>query len=184
MKHKQNDYQQGQALVESVLIMLLLIGLLIAIQSTGRLRSQSLVMLGESSYQTFLLSRDKPSAQHSYTLHTAPLSKLKNTFSQQLLQVHEEGLVQFKHAQGKLHRSSYLFVNEGRSDTAREVQTRVENSKDAWHGVASQTRALLRPVTKSLKQVDLPWGRASLTTDWLNRWVGQTPTSALPRGSR
>jgi len=183
MNHCNLCKQNGQALLEAVFMMLVLVAILFAIQSTGQLRSQSLDLLGESSYQTFLLTQQKsartapPSKLRSMGPYPVSNTLLERALAQQLLEVHHGGLVTATSAKGVLHRTSYLLVNAGQSDSAIEAQQRIEHSKDAWVSVAGRSQRHLTPFRETLRRMDSPWGRPVLKTDWLRGWAGQFPAT-------
>jgi hypothetical protein len=178
--------QNGQALIESVLMMMTLIALLFAIQLTGQLRSQSIDLLGESSFQTFMLTQKKLTSE-SWAIGTQAIQKdrlgpypvadrmLDKVFSKQLLDVHQGGLVGVKSAKGRLHRSSYLLINAGESDSALEMQRRIEHSKEAWTHATRISQRSLGTLRDPLGRVDAPWARERLSTDWLRRWAEVKP---------
>lgn len=172
--------QTGQALIEGIFMTMVLILLLVAIHTTGLLRSHSLDLLGESSYQTFLLSIKKSTQNKRHTLGNAHESSPTPSLTEQLLHVNQDALIQSRIARGPLYRKSYLLIQSGQSDSARESHHRIESSNDAWLNVARKSKPLLKPIIEPLKRVDAPWGRATLSTDWLGRWAGQVPTAVLP----
>lgn len=192
---KLNDLiaQRGQALIETVFVLIAMLGLLFAIQTTGQIRTESLDLLGESSYGSFIqsLHRFEQRTQNNSFEMKGSTQKIK--FANQLLHVHEEGLIQVKshrmvsRGQGSaalrtlgpmsMSRTSYLFVNAGQSNTAREAQSRIEQSDDAWRSVTERTRTLLKSVIEPIRRIDAPWRRSQLTTDWLKKWSGQSPAT-------
>lgn len=186
-----SNSQSGQAMIEAVLSLVALIGLLFAIQLTGQIRSDSIDLLGKSSYQSFLQTLKKFQPMSLRKDLSGKNSDLETKFSQQLLYVFEEGLIRTKSDQDhsryvdlpayqsmsplRLSRTSYLFINAGQSESASEVQQRIERSKDAWMSGTKPTRVLLSSVKEPLRRTDAPWRRAPLTTDWLMKWAGQIP---------
>ena len=185
--------QRGQALIEAVFVLIVILGLLFAIQATGQIRTESLDLLGESSYGSFIQSLHRFDRRPPAKSFEKKDSTQKIKFVNQLLHVHEEGLIQVKshrivlRDQGSdalrplgpmsLSRTSYLFVNAGQSNTALETQSRIEQSDDAWRSVTEQTRTLLKSVIEPIRRVDAPWARSPLTTDWLKEWSGQSPAT-------
>jgi len=192
----QNALQRGQAMLEAIFILMMFVLLLFSIQFTGRLRSESLELLGESSFQTFLTS-EQASARHKTGNVQAGTKGLLQTYSKQLLYVDDPGVIEIRKIPnplntGRFHssrqfsgvpmqRTSYLYVNGGESRSAGEVQSRIADSSAAWRDVAMPTHRLLQPFVPSLGKIDSPWRRGTLQMDWLSRWAGQSPS--LPKTS-
>jgi hypothetical protein len=184
MMHRQHNFQAGQAMIEALFILLILMTLMFAIQYSGQLRSHSLSLLGESSYLSFIKSTKKN-----------VLPELSNAeLSEQLLQIKEHRLLKVQSNQSDvpykksaahrffpfspIQRSSYLQINAGDSFSAQETQNRIARSTSAWSGVANKTHSVIHPQRPFLSKIDAPWGRGLLTTDWLTGWAGQSPRRA------
>lgn len=183
--------QRGQAMLEAIFILMILVTLLFSIQFTGRLRTDSLELLRESSYQTFLTS-ERPPARPASDLDKNATKGLLQTYSKQLLYVDDPGVIQVRKtptpsntgrfAASRLYRAvpiqrtSYLYINGGESRSASEVQSRIAHSTSAWRDVTMPTQRLLQPWVPSLGKIDAPWRRGVLQMDWLSRWAGQSPS--------
>lgn len=183
--------QVGQAFIEAVIAITAMMVLLFAIQLTGKMRADSIDLLGESSYRTFAHTLRESKYRADRIRLPAGASGLDKKFAEQLLHVYEDGLIRVRseHENTRIHstlfqralsplslsRTSYLFVNAGQSDSANEVQQRIEKSSEAWLRDTQQTRKQLNTVVEPLRRIDAPWGRASLTSEWLKVWAGQTP---------
>jgi len=190
MKPFQIDLQRGQAMLEAIFILMILVTLLFSIQFTGRLRTDSLELLGESSYQTFLTS-ERPAARHSISFDQTATKGLLKIYSKQLLYVDDPGVIQIRKIPNTLsedrfaasrlyralpiQRTSYLYINGGESRSAGEVQSRIADSTAAWRDVTMPTHRLLQPYVPSLAKIDAPWRRGVIHMDWLSRWAGQSP---------
>lgn len=187
----QTAEQRGQAMLEAIFILMILVTLLFSIQFTGRLRTDSLEMLGESSYQTFLTSErapGRPSADNDKNV----TKRLLQTYSKQLLYVDDPGVIQVRkipntlstdrfaasrlYSAAPIKRTSYLYINGGESRSVAEVQSRIADSTAAWRDVTMPTHRLLQPFVPSLGKIDAPWRRGVLQMDWLSRWAGQSPS--------
>lgn len=181
MMHRQHNLQVGQAMVEALFILLILMTLMFAIQYSGQLRAHSLALIGESSYLSFVKSTKKNI-----------LPERSNTeLSEQLLEIKEHRLLKVQSNQSDvpykrsaahrlfpyspIQRSSYLQINAGDSPSAQETQARIARSTTAWSEVANKTHRLINPQSPSLLKIDAPWGRGLLSTDWLTGWAGQSP---------
>lgn len=189
------DRQRGQALLETIFIFMMLITLLFAIQFSGHFRTRTLELLGESSYQTFLKS--EPSVESHSQRHVQEMggsSKQKGllqTYIEELLNVKDQGMIHVRQATNQatdsrlaanrmfnavsLQRTSYLFIQDGHGRSDREVQSRIGRSKAAWRDVTRSTQQVLQSHIYPLKQIDIPWRRGQLHTDWLSGWAGQSP---------
>lgn len=191
MNERRLPKEKGQALLESIFILLTLGILLLAIQFTGQLRAYSLELLGKSSYLTFLQSRQIVFNKDTFVTSQSTGSRLLNTFSEQLLNVYGHGKISVtsKHTQTKLtqskthilfgsasvKRSSYLYINAGNSHTPLEAQSRIAHSEAAWRATSHPTQNMLKPYIAPLARADSPWGRGQLSLEWLNTWAGQVP---------
>ena len=169
---------------EALFILLILMTLMFAIQYSGQLRAHSLALLGESSYLSFIKSTKK---------NIFP-EWSKAELSEQLLEIKEHRLLKVQSNQSAvpyqrsaahrlfpfspIQRSSYLQIYAGDSPSAQETQNRIARSASAWSEVANKTYRVVHPQRPSLTQIDAPWGRGLLTTDWLSGWAGQSPRSA------
>ncbi len=183
--------QVGQAFIEAVIAITAMMVLLFAIQLTGKMRADSIDLLGESSYRTFMHTLRESKDRADRIRLRVGASGLDKKFSEQLLHVYENDLIRVRSERENprmhptlfqrtlsplsLSRTSYLFVNAGQSDSANEVQQRIEKSSDAWLRDTLETRKRLNTVVEPLRRIDAPWGRASLTSEWLKVWAGQTP---------
>jgi len=195
----QASLQRGQAMLEAIFILMMFVTLLFSIQFTGRLRSDSLELLGESSYQTFLTS-ERPPARHTTGNNQSATKGLLHTYAKQLLYVDDPGVIQVskkpnplntgRFAAGRLYRAvpiqrtSYLYINGGESRSAGEVQSRIADSSAAWRDVTMPTHQLLQPFVPSLGKIDAPWRRGALQMNWLSRWAGQSPSMPKSSASR
>ncbi|MDN3988110.1 hypothetical protein [Zwartia vadi] len=191
MNQRRLPKEQGQALFESIFILLILGILLLAIQFTGQLRAHSLELLGKSSYLTFLQSRQIVFNKDTFITGQSRGSRLLNTFSEQLLNVYGQGKItvtskhtQMKSAQAKMHilfgsasveRSSFLYINAGNSHTPLQVQSRIANSDATWRATSHPTQNMLKPFIAHLARTDSAWGRGRLSLEWLNSLAGQVP---------
>lgn len=198
------DRQRGQALIEAIFIYVMLITLLLAIQFSGHFRTRTLELLVESSYQTFLKSESnaEPISQHHAQdrRKSSKQSGLLQTYTEQLLNVHGEGMVHVRRETNpatdsrlaanrifnavSLQRTSYLFVQEGQGRSDREVQSRIGRSKAAWRNVTIPTQQVLQSHIYPLKKIDTPWRRGQIQTDWLSGWAGQSPHVPSLEGRR
>lgn len=189
------ERQRGQALLETIFICMILITLLFAIQFSGYLRTRTIELLGESSYQTFLKSQpnaESHSQRHGQAKGRSSEQKgLLQTYIEELLNVNDQGMIHDQRVTNQatdsrlptnrmfktvsLARTSYLYIQDGHGRLDREVQSRIGRSKAAWRDVTNPTQQLLQSHIYPLKKIDTPWRRGQLHTDWLSRWAGQSP---------
>ena len=183
MKFQPLNLQVGQALFEALFILLIFMTLMFAIQYSGQLRADSLVLLGESSYLSFIQStKNNPRSERS-----------NSEISEQLLATKQHSLIKVQSNQSdisykrsaanrlfpyySIQRSSYLQINAGDSPSVQETQKRIGRSTSAWSRVANKTHRMIDLQRPSLSTIDAPWGRGRLSTDWLTSWTGQSPKS-------
>ena len=191
MKLKSTSTHIGQALIEAVFMLMILITLLFAIQFSGRMRSYSIDLIGDSSFRSFLQTQQKIIPKnYLYDNHLSKKS-LNHLFEEQVLDVHNQGLIKTSVSQSRapyarsaadrlfdfqpMDRSSYLFINAGESGSAQEVRRRIEQSGAAWRDTTLQTQKIITGRVTQLGRTDAPWGREKIQTDWLSRWSDLVP---------
>lgn len=199
MKAHYLSIQRGQALTESVFILMILVVLLFSIEFTGRMRSHTLDLLGQSSFTSFLQSGKKVIPVEHVLDSRADKQGLLQTFEQELLQTPYQGLIKISARQVNapalrlsanrffshqaLQRTSFLYIQAGNSRSATETHARIAQSRMAWRNTTLPTQKLLQPHIIPLGKIDAPWRRADIQTDWLSRWADQVPGS-LQRGEK
>ena len=191
MKSKSTSTQFGQALIEAVFMLMTLITLLFAIQFSGRMRSYSIDLIGESSFHSFLQTKRKNTSKKYLYDNGMTKKSLNHPFEEQLLEVHGLGMIKTSVNQPRvpytrssadrlfdfqpMQRSSYLFINAGESGSAEEVRRRIEQSGAAWRDTTFQTQKIITSRVAQLGRTDAPWGRERIQTDWLSRWSDLVP---------
>lgn len=199
MRHSKADKQQGQAMLEAIFILMIFVTLLFSIQFSGRLRTHSIELLGESSYQTFLKS-EQYIKRHNIGIEKISKRGLLETYFDQLLYVDDQGVVDVSRKLGTsntdrvagnrlfsavpLQRTSYLYINSGHSRSGSEAHSRIAQSKAAWHDVTKPTHSVLQSYVAPLAKIDTPWQRGNLKMDWLREWADQAPGALKSGGFR
>lgn len=191
MKSKVSSVQIGQALIEAIFMLMILIILLFAIQFSGRMRSYSIDLIGDSSFRSFIQTKNKNSNKNdSNEIHSIKKS-MTHQLEEQVLDVHSQGLIKTSVSQPRIpyarsaanrlfafqpmQRSSYLLINAGESGSDQEVLRRIERSDAAWRNTTVQTQKIIISHGVQLARADIPWSREKIQTDWLSRWSNLVP---------
>jgi len=183
--------EKGQAMIEAVFVLVILVTLLFAIQFTGLMRTHSIEMLGHSSYLSFLQSTQKDISKNRLITRQSSEANLLDTFSEQLLDIQDQGVIKVLSkksqtqrtqsianrlfGQDSVERASFLHINAGQSLAPAQAQKRIAHSIAAWRDISLPTHTILQPYIAPLAKADAPWYRGRLITDWLDTWVGQSP---------
>lgn len=187
----QDRNQIGQALLDFLIFLMLFMTLIFAIQFSGKNRMRSIELLTDSSYQTFLKTLGRADSKDLHLKKTENPNDVLQKFSDQLLETPDQGLIGVRRTYASmtreqaparklfgdvaLHRSSYLYVNAGNSETVHEPQSRIARSNLAWRNTSSRSQSLIHQHSAPIAAVDSPWQRARVSTDWLSSWAGQSP---------
>lgn len=189
--HIQDQNQIGQALLDFLIFLILFMTLIYAIQFSGINRMRSIELLAESSYQTFLKTLRRADSKGLHLKKFENPNDMLQKFSDQLLETPDQGFIGVRGNYSSmarertptkklfgdvvLHRSSYLYINAGNSETLREPQSRISRSSLAWRNTSSRSQSLIHQYSAPIAAVDSPWQRARVSTDWLSSWAGQSP---------
>lgn len=184
---------RGQALLEALCILSFGIALLLGIHATGLLRSQTLTLLGLSSYRSFLFDKEVVSGDYAnVTLAVAPYSGQHQEIEQQIGIESTKMLRASARVQpsqigfGKsltvavdkdLVRHSYLLIGAGQAASALQAQETIANAQTLWKRAYAKSEVQVRLRAHSLNRLDGAWGRGPLTADWLLPWANDVPVA-------
>jgi hypothetical protein len=189
---------QGQAAIEALLIVALGFTLALAIHHIGQLRSNTLYLLGESHFLSFLparmlvgLDRSAPPQTKSYaTVHLADTSySEKQSQIQRQLGFDSASLLQASahiaptlgnygsllglNKQAPLVRHSFLLSGYGHAESVQAAQMQVLGSAVLWQESFSLSKQLVDNSVLTLQNIDQIWGRTPLTADWVLPWANE-----------
>ena len=186
----------GQASFEALLVIALGLSLLVSIQVVGNLRSVTLDLLAESRFLSSLPQEELQKQQlAAHTLADEALySTQQRTIERQVGFDSSRVLRATAHAkpaaplvfqartdrlQQPLKRHSFLVSGAGNADSTQEAQNTIAQSESLWQKPALESKALIAASALRLTSIDLAWGRAKVTTDWLLPWAAEVPERAF-----
>ena len=187
-------HDQGQAAFEALLLLTLGFMLVLAIHHSGQLRSNTLYLLGESYFLSFV---SQPSPEQRY----AGLSTFSSTYSAQHREVENQlgvdsstllrasaysaprlrsrlptlGLARLTN----LARHSFLLSGSGPANSTRAAQTNIAKSDALWQQSFAMSKQLVSANAQALQAIDQAWRRAPLTADWLLPWENEVLAEVL-----
>lgn len=183
----------GQATLEAMVLISLGILFLFSIHSIGTLRSQTLDLLGKSTYLSYL-SRNEISNDSSrvVSLKNAVYAPAVQTISQEL----GVNLVQLSRASAyktvgttklyqaiqpilndKFERHSFLLSGSGHSASNEATQNSISNAETLWRKSFSQSKKTVTQNALPSQRVDYVWRRSEVSTEWLLPWANEVGTS-------
>ena len=186
----------GQASFEALLVISLGLSLLVSIQVVGNLRSVTLDLLAESRFLSSLPQAELQMQQlAAHTLADEALySTQQRTIERQVGFDSSRVLRATAHAkpaaplvfqartnrlQQPLKRHSFLVSGAGSAHSTQEAQNTIAQSESLWQKPALESKALIAASALRLTPIDLAWGRAKVTTDWLLPWAAEVPERAF-----
>ena len=186
----------GQASFEALLVIALGLSLLVSIQVVGNLRSVTLDLLAESRFLSSLPQEELQKQQlAAHTLADEALySTQQRTIERQVGFDSSRVLRATAHAkpaaplvfqartdrlQQPLKRHSFLVSGAGNADSTQEAQNTIAQSESLWQKPALESSALIAASALRVTSIDLAWGRAKVTTDWLLPWAAEVPERAF-----
>ncbi len=182
-------HDQGQAAIEALLMMTLGFILVLAVHYSGQLRSNTLYLLGESYFLSFV-------SQSSLDERHTKVSAAGTTYSAQHQEIEKQlggvdsatllrasvystpglrsslpALGQARHLSLKRH--SFLLSGYGQAGSTRTAQTNIAASDALWQQSFAISKRQVSAHAHSLQAIDQVWGRAPLTSDWLLPWENE-----------
>lgn len=80
--------------------------------------------------------------------------------------------------------SSAWLSGVGVSGGAKQTQTKIQSNVITWQAQSLQSQLWVNAVKPGLIAIDLPWYRASPETDWLSQWTQSSPYRLSPPRGR
>jgi len=188
--------QNGQAAIEGIIIMTLMSILMIGVVMTGRMQLQSVDMLLDSHRQSLNMHKGQALVinQHATFSNTwrsvndrkgdsAPIDQ--GMFKE--LRLQEPGLIQVsarlhnstQFLVSNLYRQSFVEAGTGHASSADAVQRGLHTSTSLWRDARDRSVAVITARRPYLAYLDRPWGRESITVDWLRPWTDVVPDQIL-----
>lgn len=193
-------HQRGQAAFEALLIIGFSFSLALGIHHLGQLRLETLELLGESHFLSFVRTRgldgfnDSVGTRLSERYAGVPLSD--SPYSAQQLKIENQlgfdstTLLRASAASGRALRSrlpdldpirqtllvrhSFLLSGYGQANSTQAAQRQIAGSAALWQESFTRSKQLVNTSAVGLQNIDRPWGRPAMTADWLLPWAGET----------
>jgi hypothetical protein len=192
--------QRGQAAFEALLIIGFSFTLALGIHHLGQLRLETLALLGESHFLSFGPTNGLdeinisvgPRLSDRYAgvrLSDSPYSAQQREIENQLgfdsttllrasaasdLALHSRLPIPDPIKQALLVRHSFLLSGSGQANSTQAAQRQIAGSAALWQESFSRSKQLVSASAIGLQNIDRPWGRPTLTSDWLLPWADET----------
>ncbi|MFY0480430.1 pilus assembly protein [Achromobacter marplatensis] len=200
MRKRRIVRQQGQAMLEALLLLPLMAVMVWAVAGIGGLQfaaqqmsqaSRKAVMSGalgqplapNGSYASMVLTRQ---AKTLRGIAMPGLSALQDEWfgvGLQLLSVQAQAAPLRVDAVFALPiiRQTRVAIGAGHADGDADARRRIANAPTAWRQAERGSLTQARRVGALAQRMDGPWGRSSLSTDWLSAWEDVVPADRLGR---
>ncbi|WP_447988376.1 pilus assembly protein [Achromobacter spanius] len=188
--------QQGQAIVEALLMLPLMAVLVWAVSWVGGLQF-SAQQLSQVSRKTAMFGAlGQPVAPAHSTVAAglrqrilelpgiAPsnMSVLQGEWfgdGLRLLSVYARAMPSRKGQAPIIARHAHVAIGAGHAHGDADARRRIGNAPTAWRQVERASLAQARRVGPATRRMDGPWRRAALQTDWLSAWADVVPPDRL-----
>lgn len=196
-------HQAGQAVVEALLLLPLMVALLWAVSWVGglQLSAQQMAQLSRKAAMSGALGQSLASYDSredaSLTRRTAALPGVAQPrlailqhewFGErlQLLSVHARTRVPGLGAWQALpiSRHTHVAIGAGHAHGDADARRRIGNASSAWRQAERDSLAQARRLGPIARRVDGAWGRRALQTDWLSAWADLVPAERLGKRKR
>ena len=193
-------HQHGQAGFEALLIIGFGFMLVLGIHHLGQLRLETLDLLGESHFLSFVPTRELDGLNDSagtrlsdryasVRLSDSPYSAQQREIENQLgfdstillrASAESRGALRSRlpalgsFGQTLLIRHSFLLSGSGQANSAQAAQGQIAGSAALWQESFTRSKQLVSASAIGLQNIDRPWGRPVLTSDWLLPWADET----------
>jgi len=193
-------HQRGQAAFEALLIIGFSFTLALGIHHLGQLRLETLELLGESHFLSFVptkgldglndsvgtrLSDRYADVRQSDSPYSAQQREIENQlgFDSTLLlraSANSGGALRSRLPalgpirQTLLVRHSFLLSGFGQANSTQAAQRQMAGSAALWQESFTRSKQLVNTSAVGLQSIDRPWGRPTLTSDWLLPWADET----------
>lgn len=188
--------QQGQALVEALLMLPLMAVLVWAVSWVGGLQF-SAQQLSQASRKTAMSgalgqpmapAHSKVAAGQRQRVLELPgiappnMSVLQGEWfgvGLRLLSVYARSMPSRNGQAPIIARHAHVAIGAGHAHGDADARRRIGNAPTAWRQVEQVSLAQARRVGPATRRMDGPWRRAALQTDWLSAWADVVPPDRL-----
>lgn len=188
--------QQGQAIVEALLMLPLMAVVVWAVSWVGGLQF-SAQQLSQASRKTAMSgAMGQPVAptnsvavtRHRLRIQELPgiappnMSVLQGEWfgvGLRLLSVYARSTPSQEGLAPIIARHAHVAIGAGHAHGDADARRRIGTAPTAWRQVERASLAQARRVGPATRRMDGPWGRAELQTDWLSAWADVVPPDRL-----
>lgn len=177
--------QRGQAMVEALLLLPILILMLLAIAWVGKTQYTALTLLQDSRAAAMLTAmgaeaHDVPRGVRLQLVAGAGEEEGQGEWSAaDARRVSAMSSADVSGGAGwgdvRLVRRIAVAAGAGNARDDDEVQRRIGAAMTMWNRAAANSVSLARVVAPVIEAVDAPWHRSSLSLDWLSSWADVVP---------
>ena len=193
-------HQRGQAAFEALLIIGFGFMLVLGIHHLGQLRLETLELLGKSHFLSFVPTRELDGLNDSAAtrlsdryagvrLSDSPYSAQQREIENQLgfdsstlLRASADSRRALRSRlpalgpirQTLLVRHSFLLSGSGEANSTQAAQRQIAGSAALWQEGFTRSKQLVSASAIGWQNIDRPWGRPALTSDWLLPWADET----------
>ncbi|AUA57178.1 Uncharacterised protein [Achromobacter spanius] len=188
--------QQGQAIVEALLMLPLMAVLVWAVSWVGGLQfsAQQLSQASRKTAMSGALGQPLAPAhsmvaagQRQRVLELPGIAPPNMSVLQgewfgvglRLLSVHARSMPSRKGQAPIIARHAHVAIGAGHARGDADARRRIGNAPTAWRQVERVSLAQARRVGPATRRMDGPWRRAALQTDWLSAWADVVPPDRL-----
>lgn len=191
-------WQRGQALVEALVLLPVLILSFMAVAWLGQLlfTAQEAAVASRSAAMVAAVGGGVPARSGSFVLarssvdagvpRLAPLQaewlgaearRVSVTAHADMAGVGPWGAV-------RIERRTRVAAGAGNAEGDDDVRRRIGAAEISWTRTAERSLSLARDIRGQGMVVDSPWGRPALSLDWLSSWADVVPAQGLARNGR
>lgn len=188
--------QRGQALVEALLIVPMLIVAFLAVAWIGKLQFSAQEMAQLSRRAVMAAASGAPVASPQTGASVAGRAQamaggmasanaaLQNEWfgaELRLMSVSAQTAVAgtARWDAARIQRRTSVATGAGHADGDDDARRRVGAAPTSWGRAANRSLSLARSVGGAVGRVDAPWGRPAISTDWLSPWADLVPADRV-----
>ena len=190
------NHPRGQAAIEALMIIIFGFMLVMGVHHLGQMRSESLHLLGESYFLSFLpqkivnvLGSSSITERHAtvrlagltYSAQQREIEQQLGVDSTTLLRASASSVSRVRSnvftldedRQIALARHSFLLSGVGQAESSQAAQAQIAGSAMLWQESFVPSQQLVNSSALSFEAIDRAWGRPKLTSEWLLPWANE-----------
>lgn len=84
----------------------------------------------------------------------------------------------------RIERRTRVAAGAGNAEGDDDVRRRIDAAAISWAQTAERSLSLAREISGQVMVADSPWGRPALSLDWLSSWADVVPAEGFARNAR